>query len=465
MKYDLIVIGGGPGGYVAAIRSAQLGKQAVVVEEDTLGGVCMNRGCIPTKYLLNQTKKYKDIKDNKNFTGPVDQIGYDWDQVLAGKQKIVARLIKGTEFLLQNNGVKVIQGKALLLPDHKIQVIQEDKKLLLEAENIILATGSRPAELQFLKINGKDILSSRDALELKKIPESMVIIGAGATGLEMGVIFQRMGTDVIVLELMAGILPGCDVEMVTRLERLLKRQGMKIHTMMSVEKLDRVKGSVRLTGRSLKDNKPFEFKSEKVLSAVGRKPNSEVFQNVDDRIRFDQNGFIQVNARLETGLPGVYAIGDVIGGRLLAHKASNEGIIAAENAAGLDHDMRYHALPSAVFTDPEFASVGMTQEEAEDSGLDVRIGKFSLQANGRALTIGKPDGMVKIIADKKGKVVGAHILAPDAGDLITEMTLAVEKGLTVDSLSSCIHIHPTLSEAVMEACLNADNRAIHMMNK
>ncbi|MCK4336975.1 MAG: dihydrolipoyl dehydrogenase [Candidatus Aminicenantes bacterium] len=465
MKYDLIVIGGGPGGYVAAIRSAQLGKQVVVVEEDTLGGVCMNRGCIPTKYLLNQTKKYKDIKDNKNFVGPVDQIGYDWDQVLAGKQKIVARLIKGTEFLLQNNGVKVIQGKALPLPDHKIQVIQEDKKLLLEAENIILATGSRPAELQFLKINGKDILSSRDALELKKIPESMVIIGAGATGLEMGVIFQRMGTNVIVLELMAGILPGCDVEMVTRLERLLNRQGMKIHTMMSVEKVDKIKGSVRLTGRSLKDNKPFEFKSEKVLLAVGRKPNSEVFQNVDDRIIFDQNGFIQVNARLETGLPGVYAIGDVIGGKLLAHKASNEGIISAENAAGLDHNMRYHALPSAVFTDPEFASVGMTQEEAEDSGLDVRIGKFLLQANGRALTIGKPDGMVKIIADKEGKVVGAHILAPDAGDLITEMTLAVEKGLTLDSLSSCIHIHPTLSEAVMEACLNADNRAIHMINK
>ena len=465
MKYDLIVIGGGPGGYVAAIRSAQLGKQVVVVEEATLGGVCMNSGCIPTKYLLNQTKKYKDIKANKNFTGPVDQIGYDWDQVLAGKQKIVARLIKGTEFLLQNNCVTVIQGKALLLPDHKIQVIQEDKKLLLEAENIILATGSRPTELQFLKINGKDILSSRDALELKKIPESMVIIGAGAVGLEMGVIFQRMGTDVIVLELMAGILPGCDVEMVTRLERLLKRQGMKIHTMRNVEKVDRVKGSMRLTGRSLKDNKPFEFKSEKILSAIGRKPNSEVFQNVDDRIIFDQNGFIQVNARLETGLPGVYAIGDVIGGKLLAHKASNEGIIAAENAAGLDHDMRYNAFPYAVFTDPEFASVGMTQEEAEDNGLDIRIGKFSLQANGRALTIGKPDGMVKIIADKTGKVVGAHILAPDASDLITEMTLAVKKGLTLDSLSSCIYIHPTLSEAVMEACLNADNRAIHMINK
>jgi len=293
----------------------------------------------------------------------------------------------------------------------------------------------------------------------------MVIVGAGAVGLEMGVIFQRMGTEVIVLELMEGILPGCDVEMAERLERLLKRQGMKIHTMMCVEKADRNRGSIRLTGQSLKDNKQFEFKSEKVLSAVGRKPNSEVFQNVDDRIIFDKNGFIQVNARLETGLPGVYAIGDVIGGKLLAHKASNEGIIAAENAAGLNHNMHYHALPYAVFIDPEFASVGMTQEEAENSGLDIRIGKFSLQANGRALTIGKPDGMVKIITDKKSKVVGAHILAPDAGDLIMEMTLAVEKGLTLDSLSSFIHIHPTLSEAVMEACLNADNRAIHMINK
>ena len=465
MKADLAIIGGGPGGYVAAIRGAQLKKRVVLIERENVGGVCMNWGCIPTKHLLEATKSIEQIRKSKYFETPVGSFRLNWEKVLEEKDSVVERLVNGTGFLLKKNGVEVINGDASLQKDGKIRIESNGTETSLEADSIILATGSRPAELPFLKINGKEVITSRNALEMEQIPESLIIVGAGAIGLEMGTIYHRLGAKVTVLEVLPGVIPGCDRELGNRLERLLKRQGLCIHTRMSIENAELEDGKVTLSGKALKGQKAFRFESEKVLLAVGRKPNSECFKDFDSRLELDSRGFVKVNANLETGLPSVYAIGDVIGGKLLAHKASHEGIIAAENASGLNKKMSYHALPHAVFTDPEFASVGLTQQEAEERQLPFLKGMFSLQANGRALTMGKPDGIVKVIADEKGIIIGAHILAPGASELIGELTLAVEKGMPVEDVSSTIHIHPTLSESSMEACLNVRKCSIHMLNQ
>lgn len=464
IKYDIAIIGAGPGGYVAAIRGAQLGKKVVLIERDELGGTCMNWGCIPTKYLLHQTKIYKELKDNKNIEGPVKVLKCNWKKVQEEKSRIIDRFVKGIEFLLRKNKIEVIKGTASVKNNHQVAVYAEGNEIFLEADKIIFATGSRPADVPFLMPNGREIITSREALELENIPQRMLIVGAGAIGLEMGTIFQRLGSKVSILEIMPTILPGYDKEIVTRLERHLKGQGLKIYTQMKIEKSLNRGGKVFLKGTCLRNKIPFEFEAEKVLLAAGRRPNSEDLGEVGSRFSFDKNGFVKVNSQLETGVPGVYAIGDIIGNNLLAHKASHEGIIAAENASGLKKEIRYDALPMAVFTEPEFASVGMTEQGALEKGINLQVGKFSLQANSRALTIGKTEGMVKIIADEKDRIIGAHILAPNASELIAEMTLVVDKAMSLRDVSSSIHIHPTLSEAVMEAAMNAKNKAIHVLN-
>jgi len=466
MKYNLAIIGGGPGGYIAGLRAAQLGKKAVIIEQDAVGGICTNKGCIPTKYLLSQSKLYRTIHKGCHFTGPVQQIGYDWEAVLKEKHKIVVRLVRGIEFLLEKNGVQLLRGTAKLRPNRMINISGKDQNCTIEAEKIILAAGSRPLELPFLKRNGDEVITSSDALEIKTIPESLTIIGAGAIGLEMATLFQQMGSHVTVLELLPSILPESDKGMTARLGRILKHQGIQIHTNVAVTNADRNKGRMYLHGMNRKNAKPVSFESEKVLLALGRRPNSEFFRDIGKSILLDKKGFIKVNAHLETGWPGIYAIGDVIGGRLLAHKASHEGIVAAENASGMDSRMSYDALPSAIFTDPEFASVGLTQEEADERGMAVQSGVFSLHANSRALTLNSQEGTVKVIAaEQEGTVLGAHILAPYASELLYGMTLAVEKKLSIDSLESVIAVHPTLSESVSEACLKVNNRALHILNK
>ncbi len=460
-KWDLAIVGGGPGGYVAALRAAQLKKKAVLIENDRLGGACMNYGCIPTKYLLHQTKFYKEFKENKNLEGPKDEIRYSWERSQEEKNKTVERLVKGIEFLLKRNGVEILHGTGFLKSERQVIVQTEEGERVIESDKIILATGSRPAELPFLSFNGKEVITSREALDLSEIPSDMLIIGAGPIGLELGMIFQRLGSDVTILEIMPTILPGSDREIVSRLERILKLQGLKIYTQMEIEKGEIKDGRVCLKGNSLKSESPFEFEAEKVLLAVGRRANSE---NLCEELSLGKQNFVQVNAQLETEIRGIYAIGDLVGGKLLAHKASHEGIIAAENASGLKGTMNYEALPMAVYTSPEFSSVGLTEDEVQERGIKHKIGLFSLQANSRALTIGKPEGIVKIIADEKEKIIGAHILAPDASEFITELTLAMSKGLNIQDIFTSIHIHPTLSEAVMEAAMKTKNRALHILN-
>ncbi len=463
-KRDLVVIGGGPGGYVAALRAAQLRKKVTVIEEDRIGGTCMNYGCIPTKFLLSQTKAWIELKHNPRIEGRGETLRLNWAAVLKEKRAVVDRLVRGTEFLLGRNGVEVLKGRGELRSERAVYFGGSTGEKTLEAEKIILATGSSSAGLPFLKPDGKTVITHLEALELEVPPRSLIVVGAGAIGLEMGTVYSRIGTEVTVLEILPDILPGTDRPMAARLERLLKKQGLKIFTEMRIECSVLEAGESSLKGTCLKTGQPFEFSAEKILLATGRRPNSEFLQK-DFGGLLGRGGFVQVNSRLETAVPGVYAIGDLSGGKLLAHKASHEGIIAAENAAGAAVEMSTAALPMAVFTEPELASVGPTEDEARASGLQVQVGLFSLQANGRALTLENPEGMVKIVAAQDDRIIGAHILAPFASEMIPELTLAIRKGLRVQDVSQTIHIHPTVSEAMAEAALKVKGMALHALNQ
>ncbi len=464
LKKDVAVIGGGPGGYVAAIRCAQLKKSVVLFEEDAVGGTCMNYGCIPTKHLLHQTKVWRDVRADRCLTGPVDAIGCDWAKVQADKAKVVDRLVRGVELLLERNGVEVVRSRALLRDARTVVVRTQAGESIYEVGAVILATGSRPADLPFLKPDGRMVVTSREALDWAELPKTLLVIGAGAIGIEMATICARMGTAVTVLEILPSVLPGCDREMGVRLQRVLKMQGLNVLTQMRIESVRFAEGQVALAGTDLKTQVRFEFAAERALLAAGRRPNSGAIQEGDPFVALDGRGFVTVNEYLETNVPGVYAIGDLVGGKLLAHKASHEGLAAAAGIAGRRTSIDLTAVPMAVFTEPEFASVGWTEEEARQRTDKVRIGSFSFQANGRALTMNSPDGLVKIVADDRDRILGAHILGPSASELIAELTLAMRRGLTVADVADTVHIHPTLSEAVMEAALKTRGEAIHALN-
>jgi dihydrolipoamide dehydrogenase len=461
---DIVIIGGGPGGYLAAMRGAQLGKRITLVEEDKVGGTCINYGCIPTKYLLHQTKILKEVKGTKTLLGPVDQVSLDWKKVQAGRVSVVERLVSGIVFLLEKGKVEIVKGTARLRSDKTVTVRTAEGEKAFNADKVIVATGSRAASLPFLKPDGRTVVTSTEALEFADIPKSLLVVGAGAIGLEIGSIYRRLGADVTVLEILPGILPGSDRETAGRLDRVFKKRGPKVLTEMRIEAAAVVKGNVTLKGTCLRTNAPFEYMAEKCLLAVGRQPVTDALFEGAPFLEMDRAGFIKVNERLETNAPGIYAIGDVIGGKLLAHKAYHDAVVAVENASGLDRKADYTALPMAVFTEPEFASVGLTSEEAAERGLKVQSGVFPLQASGRAMTMDAIDGMVKVIADEADRVVGAHILAPGASDMIPELTMAVAKGMKLADVASLIYIHPSLSEAVGEAALKAKNEALHILN-
>jgi len=463
-KRDMVVIGGGPGGYLAAMRAGQLKKSVTLIDRDRVGGTCINYGCIPTKYLLHQTKILKDVAGTKTLEGPVGEVRLNWKKVQEGRQGVVDRLVNGIVFLLEKGKVEIVKAPARLRSDRSVVVRTPEGERVYEAEKVIVATGSRAASLPFLKPNGRTVITSTEALELAEIPKSFLVIGAGAIGLEIGSIYRRLGTDVTVLEIMPQVLPGADRESVTRLERVFKKQGLKVLTEMRIDEARVDEGGVTLKGLCLKTDAPFEYRAEKVLLSAGRRPNTEDLFDGAAFLEMDR-GFIKVGPSLETNVPGIYAIGDVIGGKLLAHKAYHDALVAVDNAAGLpSRTVDYRALPMAVFTEPEFASVGLTQEEAEAKGTKVQIGVFPLQASGRALTMDAADGMIKVMADESDRVIGAHIVAPGAADMIPVLTMAVAKGMTLEELDSIIYIHPTLSEAIGEASLKAKNKALHILN-
>ncbi len=463
LKAELAVIGAGPGGYVAALRAAQLKKQVILMEEDRVGGTCTNYGCIPTKFLLHETQVLTEAKKNRRLRGS-DHLALDWAEVQKTRQAVIDRLVKGIEFLLERNGIKLLRGKARLLDKQRISLATEQEEILVEAEKIILATGSSSADLPSLRADGKKVLTSREALELAAVPARLLVIGAGAIGLEMGSIFSRLGTQVTILEILSRPLPGLDQQLAERLARLLKRQGIEIRTEMRVEKAEITTTGISLSGTCLKTKTPFSLEADLVLLAAGRRPNSEIVSQVDASL-CGRGGFIQVNEFWETSWPGVYAIGDVVGGKLLAHKAMHEGILAVENAYGARHRLDPDTIPMAVFTDPEFASVGLCEEEAQERGWKISTGVFPLQASGRAVAMEKTEGMVKIVADETGRIIGGHILSPAASEMIGELAQAVRLGLKLEEAAKTIHVHPTLAEALSEASLKAMKQALHLLNE
>jgi dihydrolipoamide dehydrogenase len=460
---DLVIIGAGPGGYLAAMRAAQLRKTVTLIDQDRVGGTCINYGCIPTKYLLHQTRVLKELAGMRTLEGPSGEVKLNWPKVQQGRQAVVDQLVKGLVFLLEKGKVEILKAPARLRADRTVVARTGAGERVFEAAAVIVATGSRAAGLPFLQADGRTVITSTEALELPEVPKSLLIIGAGAIGLEMGSIYRRLGTDVTVLEILPQILPGSDKEAVTRLDRALRKQGLKIFTEMRIDSAAVEAGGVTLKGQSLKTNAPFEYRAEKVLLSAGRKPNTTDLFEGEPCLTLER-GFIKVDPGLRTSLPGIYAIGDVIGGKLLAHKAYHDALVAVENAAGMSRTVDDAALPAAVFTEPEFASVGLTQEEAVARGLKIKSGVFPLQASGRAMTMEATDGLVKVLADETDRVIGAHLVAPGASDMLPVLTMAVAKGLTLKELDSIIYIHPTLSEAVGEAALKANNEALHILN-
>ena len=463
--YDMAIIGAGPGGYVAAIRGAQLGKKVLLIEKEKIGGVCTNWGCIPTKWLIHQSALFSELRADKNLDGPVDEIKLDLKKCQENKQRCVDSLVKGVEFLLGKNRVTVKRGEAVFQSPKELVIEGINGKEKTRAKKIILATGSRPGDLPFIKANGNEVLNSKQALDLTEVPPHLIVIGAGAVGLEIGCLFHRLGSRVTMLEIMPQILPGIDKESAKCLRRELKKQGLEIQTGMKIQESRIKDGMVTLRGVSLQQNDSFEFSGEKVLMAAGRRPNSENIKEGIPDLELDAAGFVKVNEFMETNLKNIYAIGDLVGGKLLAHKASHEGIVAVENACGNQMSMDYRAMPLSVFTEPEYACVGLTEEEArEQYGDDVRIGKFPIRACGRALTMGKMEGFVKIIAHENEKILGAHILSHCASEMLPEVTLALKQGMKVSEIASVIHAHPTLSESIRESALNVQNKAIHILN-
>lgn len=455
MSYDLAIVGGGPGGYVAALRAAQLGLQTVLVEKNRVGGTCLNVGCIPTKALMTAAHLAYELRRSEKYGIKVKDYEVNWDSVKSFMKDTVEKLVTGVEYLLKNRGVVVVKGEAFFDEKGILKVNGEE----IQAKNIIIASGSRPSSLPGMEFDGEKVLDSTTLIYGKRIPSSLVVLGAGAVGLELALAFSLLGSEVTVIEIMDTVLPGIDRDMAILLERHLKKAGLKVFT--STKVTDFEKGDYGVKLKAQRKEQEFTLEAEILLLAVGRKPNSE---NFSQYLTVNEKGFIKVDEKFKTSREGVFAIGDVIGGKLLAHKASHEAIALVEHLAGKPFK-KPMALPLAVFTIPEYASVGITETEAKAKKLQIKKGRFPLSANGRALSLLEPEGVVKVITDMEGKLLGVHILAPSASEFIAEATLAVEKGLKAHELADSIHIHPTVSEALMEACAAIDRKAIHVLTK
>lgn len=459
--YDIAVIGGGPGGYVAAIRAAQLGAKVLLVEKEKLGGVCLNRGCIPTKTLLNSAEKWLELKKCEEFGLRAENIGYDFAAIMGRKEKVVAQLQAGVVQLVVGNGITVRQGTAMLQGNDRLTITDANGSETLKARRIIIATGSSPFELPIPGIKLPGVISSDEALFLDSVPRSIGIIGAGAVGVEFATVFNAFGAEVTLVEMAPTILPNIDADLVKRMALVLRKQGVKMLTGTKVMEISQ--GAGGLVVHVASDAKEQEFGAQIVMCASGRQPNVSEIGLEELGVAYDRKG-VKTNARMETNILGIYAIGDVTGKYMWAHAASAEGLAAAENALGGNIVVDYTAVPGCIFTDPEIATVGLTEEEAIKAGRQVKVGRFNFNGIGKAVAMGKPDGMVKIIVDSDtDTILGMHILGPHASDLIMEGVVAVRKGLTVDCLKNTIHPHPTLAEAVSECIHNTDGLAIHQV--
>jgi dihydrolipoamide dehydrogenase len=462
-KFQAVVIGGGPGGYVCAIRLSQLGiKTACVESKDALGGTCLNIGCIPSKNLLNFSEKFYSAKNFSNLGIEVGKVKLNLDKVMKNKDKAVDVLTKGIEFLFKKNKVTYYKGTASLKSSNQISVTSsKNKEIIIETENVIISTGSEPVSLPGIKFDEKVIVSSTGALSLNTVPKKMVVIGGGYIGLEMGSVWSRLGSEVHVIEFLDHITPGMDKEISKEFMKILQKQGINFHLETKVESIKKNnKGVIILT--SDKNKKKINFNCDVALISVGRKPNTKNLNLSSVGVVLDEKKRIKTDKNFKTNIKNIYAIGDVIEGPMLAHKAEEEGIAVAELLAGQSGHVNYDVIPGVIYTSPEVASVGKTEEQLKELKVKYKVGKFPFLANSRAKAINEPEGFVKILADEKtDKVIGVHIIGPHAGEIIAEMAIAMEFGASSEDIARTCHAHPTFSEAVKEAALSVDKRAIH----
>ncbi len=459
-NYDVIVIGAGPGGYVCAIRCAQLGLKTAVVEgRETLGGTCLNVGCIPSKALLHASHQLHEAEHNFAKMGLKGKSpSVDWKQMLAYKQDVIETNTKGVEFLLKKNKIDWLKGWGSIPAAGQVKVGDE----VHNAKNIIIASGSEASSLPGVEVDEKVVVTSTGALELGKIPKKMVVIGAGVIGLELGSVYSRLGAEVKVIEFLDAITPGMDPEVQKTFQRILKKQGLKFVMGAAVQKTEATKTKAKVTYKLRKDDSEHVIDADTVLVATGRKPYSDGLGLEALGVEMTPRGQIKVGSDWQTNVPGIYAIGDVIEGPMLAHKAEDEGMAAAEQVAGKHGHVNYGVIPGVIYTWPEVANVGETEETLKSQGRAYKVGKFMFMGNGRAKANFAADGFVKILADKDtDRILGAHIIGPAAGDLIHEVCVAMEFGASAEDLALTCHAHPTYSEAVREAALACGDGAIH----
>ncbi len=459
-SYDVIVIGAGPGGYVCAIRCAQLGLKTACVEgRETLGGTCLNIGCIPSKALLHASHMLHEAEHNFTSMGLMGKSpSVDWPKMLAYKDDVVSQNTKGIEFLFKKNKIDWLKGWGSIPEAGKVKVGDE----VHEAKTIVIATGSEPSSLPGVTIDEKVVVTSTGALELPKIPRTMIVIGAGVIGLEMGSVYSRLGAEVTVIEYLDQITPGMDGEVQKTFQRMLKKQGLNFVMGAAVQGVEALKTKAKVTYKLRKDESEHTVEADTVLVATGRRPFTDGLGLAELGVTVTDRGMIETDAHWRTNIPGIYAIGDAIAGPMLAHKAEDEGMAAAETIAGQQGHVNYGVIPGVIYTHPEVASVGATEEQLKEQGRAYKVGKFSFMGNARAKANFSGDGFVKILADAEtDRILGAHLIGPMAGDLIHEICVAMEFGAAAEDLARTCHAHPTYSEAVREAALACGDGPIH----
>jgi dihydrolipoamide dehydrogenase len=462
-KYKLVVIGAGPGGYVAAIRAAQLGIKTAIVEREYFGGVCLNWGCIPSKTLLYVAELKRTLEESKRIGLSADNITIDLDKLRKHKEATVKRLTGGVKMLLEKAGVKIYNGAATFLSATKLHVTSSSGKTELDTEHVIIGTGSRPMELPMLKQDGKVIVGAREMIDVPSVPKEMLVVGAGPIGVEMATVYNTLGSKVTIVEILDSALPTLDADISEVSAKSLKKQGIKLLTSSKVtaSKIAGGKATVTIESAGKKEDHQFDC----VLVAAGMIPNSKDLGLDKAGVKLDERGFILVDKRLRTNVASIFAIGDVAGGMMLAHKASHEGIVAVQAIAGSGDEADWKGVPYAVFGDPEVAGIGLTEKEAAKTGRKVRVGKFPYSGVGKAVATLATDGFAKVISDAKtDELLGIHIVGPHAGDIIFAGTAMMELDCTAEDVGHMMAVHPTLSEALMEAGLKANGKAIHIPN-
>ena len=463
MEFDLIVIGAGPGGYTAAIKAAQLGmKTAIIEKKKNLGGTCLNVGCIPSKALLSSSELYHQAKHQFEVHGiNAEGLSVDVATMMKRKDGVIRKMARGIDYLIKKNNIEHFIGTGSIINSSEVEVDEGAQKKRLKTKRILIATGSKVSDLPFLDYDGSTVLSSDNAIALDQAPDSMIVIGGGAIGLELGSVWARLGTKVDIIESLPRIATIFDESVTQPLQELLQKQGIKFHLNTRVESAEKTKTGIKLTAS--KDNNKIELEAEKILIAVGRKPNTDNLEAAKIKIELDERGFIQIDANWQTNISGIYAIGDVVAGPMLAHKAEQEAIAVVERMAGKAGQVNYSTIPWVIYTSPEVAAVGLTEQEAKDKGFEVSTGIFPFQANGRAVAGAHSEGLAKIISNKKtDRVLGVQILSTNASELIAEAVLLMEFEGSTEDLARTIHAHPTMSEGLREAAHVTMGEPLHL---